>query len=55
MMRVAFVIFGVFASTTSFADTCTDDNPNMVEGPAPGHDTMDADQSEVERVAGLER
>jgi len=36
-MRAAFVIFGIVASTTSFADTCKDD---MIEGPAPAHDAL---------------
>jgi membrane-bound lytic murein transglycosylase A len=52
MMRAAFVIFGVFASTTSFADTCTDDNPNMVEGPAPGHDTMTLTKAKWSELPG---
>ncbi|MEO6776505.1 MAG: MltA domain-containing protein [Kofleriaceae bacterium] len=37
MMRAAFVVFGIFACTSSFADPCKDD---QLEGPAPGHDAM---------------
>jgi membrane-bound lytic murein transglycosylase A len=50
MMRAAFVVFGIFLSTSSFADTCKDDN--MIEGPAPDHDQMTLTKAKFSELPG---
>lgn len=62
MMRAAFVIFGILASTSLFvaspaaAETCTDDddtpNTKMIEGPKAGHDTLTLTQAKYSDLAG---
>ncbi|MEO8845876.1 MAG: hypothetical protein ABI591_33870, partial [Kofleriaceae bacterium] len=56
-MRAAlfgFGIFGLLVSTSSFADTCKDDdaNDNKIEGPAPGHDQMTLTKAKFSDLPG---
>ncbi len=58
MMRAAFVVFGILASTSLFAaaDPCTDDDDGpdtkMIEGPKAGHDTMSLTKAKFSELPG---
>ena len=58
MMRAAFVVFGILASTSLFAaaDPCTDDDhgpdTTMIEGPKAGHDTMSLTKAKFSELPG---